>query len=800
LGGLDADLIEGGADNDIINGDFGNDTILGGVGFDTINGGSDNDLILGGDNGDQLNGASGNDTIEGEDGNDKLDGGAQNDLLNGGVGNDTINGGLTGDDTLVGGAGNDSLIGGNGNDTYFFSDGDTIVEDVSGGTNDTVISDIDFTLDDDENIENIIIIGDAKQATGNSGDNAITGNDADNTLTGGAGNDTLDGGDAKFRDTLVGGVGNDVYVVHDDKTIIVENPGEGTDTVLAVSDEPFTEGEGTVTLTDPDIENLILGDNFVTGIGNGNDNKVTGNELDNSLRGGLGNDTLDGGLGADTMEGDLGDDLYIVDNIGDTILENFEQGHDTVKSSVDFKLDSGNALEDLVLTGSNVIHGTGNALNNRITGNEAFNILDGGLGADTLIGGLGDDSYIVDDLNDKVIENADGGRDLVTFSSEKFVSSGNIEVIQFKLQSGAKEAIGDAGQNLIIGNTGFNTLNGGAGADTLRGGDGGDTYIVDDSNDKIEEVFEGQGFDIIFSSVDFELENGSFVEGLTLTGDAIFGIGNDQRNEINGNDLANTLQGGAGDDLLDGKAGADLLVGGIGNDSFFVSSKADQIVEFAGEGTDTVFTTGDFSLSGLANVENMTFIGFSGPGLPNSVWNATGNDADNVIDGSNSAVSSIAAGGGNDWILTGREDNDVGTTVRGGDGEDLITFGVRDRQNVIVFEGLNSGLDIVENFVFNARGTALGNDPDDRSPNIFLIDVFEDAVNSSNIDSHLRFINFDKTAGSVEMQVNRDGEGDDWETIALFDKSRFDDNAAAPGFDVRALIQIDNVEVSVGID
>jgi Ca2+-binding RTX toxin-like protein len=107
-------------------------------------------------------------------------------------------------------------------------------------------------------------------------------------------------------------------------------------------------------------------------------------------------DTLDGLGGADTLTGKLGDDTYIVDNIGDQIVENSGEGTDTANSSATFTLAS--HVENLVLTGSSAINGTGNDLANAITGNGGANILDGGIGADTLAGGAGNDTYIVDDV------------------------------------------------------------------------------------------------------------------------------------------------------------------------------------------------------------------------------------------------------------------------------------------------------------------------------------------------------------------------------------------------------------------
>ncbi|GBE75973.1 hypothetical protein myaer87_32000 [Microcystis aeruginosa NIES-87] len=63
---------------------------------------------------------------------------------------------------------------------------------------------------------------------------------------------------------------------------------------------------------------------------------------------------------------------------------------DTLKSDVSTVLTNG--LENLQLTGTNPINGTGNAGNNRITGNSANNILNGGLGNDTLAGNAGNDT------------------------------------------------------------------------------------------------------------------------------------------------------------------------------------------------------------------------------------------------------------------------------------------------------------------------------------------------------------------------------------------------------------------------
>jgi Ca2+-binding RTX toxin-like protein len=52
------------------------------------------------------------------------------------------------------------------------------------------------------------------------------------------------------------------------------------------------------------------------------------------LDGGADNDFLDGGTGADTMVGGLGDDTFVVDDLGDTVSENLNEGVDEVWSSL----------------------------------------------------------------------------------------------------------------------------------------------------------------------------------------------------------------------------------------------------------------------------------------------------------------------------------------------------------------------------------------------------------------------------------------------------------------------------------
>ncbi|TGN62043.1 glycosyl hydrolase family protein [Paracoccus liaowanqingii] len=138
----------------------------------------------------------------------------------------------------------------------------------------------------------------------------------------------------------------------------------------------------------------------------------TGNTLNNRLTGNAGNNLLDGGLGTDTMEGGAGDDTYIVDNGDDRVIETANGGTDTVHASVSFVLPD--HVENLLLSGSANLNGTGNALNNGLTGNPGNNRLDGGTGTDVLDGGDGNDTLLGGEDNDWLIGGL--GKDLLTGS------------------------------------------------------------------------------------------------------------------------------------------------------------------------------------------------------------------------------------------------------------------------------------------------------------------------------------------------------------------------------------------------
>jgi len=298
-------------------------------------------------------------------------------------------------------------------------------------------------------------------------------------------------------------------------------------------------------------------------IGGDGDDIIKGLGGDDMLEGGPGDDVLDGGSGADIMIGGSGNDIYYVDWGNDKVIETSSNGGiDTVISSVSRTL--GDNQENLILTGSLALNGTGNGLANTLIGNSGENVLNGGAGADTMMGGLGNDTYYVDWGNDKVIENSpDGGIDTIISSVSRTLGEYQENLTLTGIS--ALYAIGNNLANILVGNSADNILNGGAGADTMTGGLGNDTYYVDWGNDKVIETSPNGGIDTIISSVSRTL--GEYQENLTLTGSkANYGTGNALDNTLVGNSSNNTLSGGAGNDALMGGAGNDRLIGGLGKD------------------------------------------------------------------------------------------------------------------------------------------------------------------------------------------------------------------------------------------
>ncbi|MBY0498463.1 MAG: calcium-binding protein [Nitrosomonas sp.] len=382
----------------------------------------------------------------------------------------------------------------------------------------------------------------------------IKGNDLNNTLNGTTGNDTING--MGGNDSLIGNLGDDFYdfsgVFGDDA--VTELSVGGSDTLRILSDIPASairlvgdafddlyvvaDGFGSIRLVDhllgAKVESLKIGSAAPISLTQGLN--ITGNINNNSLYGTAFNDTFNGKGGSDSMRGRLGNDTYIIDNAGISIVENLNEGTDTVKSSLNFTLPLN--VENLTLAGGSPINGSGNDLNNKLTGNSAANqlisglgndTLDGKAGADNMIGGLGNDNYIVDNTGDVVTENLNQGIDKISSSITRTLPT-QVENLTL-IGTSAINGTGNGLSNILIGNSAANQLNGAGGNDTLDGGLGNNTLTGGTGQDTFKFTSVGHVDainDFVLADDTIQLENTVFT-ALTTTGPltaGLFRIGN----------------------------------------------------------------------------------------------------------------------------------------------------------------------------------------------------------------------------------------------------------------------------------
>jgi Ca2+-binding RTX toxin-like protein len=650
------------------------DIWVGNASNNTFNGAAGDDIASGFAGDDCLDGGEGNDSVHGGEGNDDVNGGNGVDMVFGGAGNDTLSGAsyygmgnwLGDNDTLEGGLGNDTLIGGRGSDTYVFGRGDgqdlimnyadsmngyadpdsnkrdvlqfkagilstdvtltrsgnDLIIKINGSTDQVTVqayfvgegvSLYGWVLEEVRFADGVVWNFAAVKAKAGVAVNGAVGND---NLVGSAGGDLIDGGTG--ADTMAGGLGDDVYLVDNATDVVNELTGQGMDTVVA------TVGH----ILAVNVENLILtGAAVINGTGNAQNNVLTGNNAANVLTGGA------------------GDDTYVV-GAGDTTIEAVGGGTDNVQSTVTWTLAA--EVENLMLTGTAAINGTGNALNNILTGNTANNVLTGGAGVDTLRGGLGNDVYYLDNPGDTVSELMNEGTDTI-YSSVSYTLGANQE----HLVLNATTAINGTGNDL------GNNLHSGAGSNVIDGGLGADTAVYSTAS-------AGVTVSLALSTAQATGASGS---------DTLLSIEN-----LTGSNFNDILTGNNSANLLNGGSGADTMVGGLGNDGYYIDNVGDVITELLNEGADTVYyylnqhtTLGD-------NLESLYLFGTgavngTGNALNNALYAGAGN---NVLDGGlgNDTVSYAYATSGVAVSLAV-----AGAQVTGGSGSDTL----------IGFENLSGG-------------------------------------------------------------------------------------------------------------
>ena len=339
-----------------------------------------------------------------------------------------------------------------------------------------------------------------------------------------------------------------------------------------------------------------------------------------SYTGTTASETLTGSTGADTLTGLAGNDTYIVNNLGDVIVEsNSADGNDTISTSVldalsIYSIVPWANVENLTYSGSLAAQLLGNSLSNILRANSASSQ------ADTLSGGNGNDSLY-----------------------------------------------GYGGNDSLLGGNGNDWLDGGTGNDMMVGGLGNDTYVIDTAGDRVSESSTG-GIDTIRSALLKDLRNSwtQQIEGLVYTGTLTSTLhGNELGNAVSSLSATNdTLYGYGGNDTLDGGSGADSLIGGLGNDLYKMGA-GDVVVESIGEGTDTFQGTAtDLSVTAYAStIENLFFTGITGSTL-------VGNSLANMISGG-IGNDTLSGGIGNDSLFgSNGADN-----LQGGDGDDYLYGG-----------------------------------------------------------------------------------------------------------------------------
>lgn len=605
-------------------------------------------------------GTSGADDLRGSRGDDEISGGDGDDQIHASGGTDTIDGG-NGYDTLNVFGSFDSF------DVSHDGSGNVVLTDLEGHEGTMTLSSVEavFFASDNETYEmadlfplegtsgNDTLIGGAhwNEMYGDDGNDLLQGMGGDDEIDGGDGDDTLEGGDG--WDWLIGGAGDNSIDggAGEDTADYFDAPGAVTaDLSLGTADNGYG---GTDTLTN--VEDLS---------GSGFDDSLTGDANDN---------VLDGGAGEDTLVGLAGDDRYWVDDAGDVVVEQADEGNDTVFTTLT-SYTLGANVENLYYSNwpSSSFTGTGNALDNIIGGGDGDDTLsgedgddifealsgndtvDGGDGFDTvrLLGAFSDYTITQDMSGTVTVENDSAGwtSELTDVEAIQFTdfygNAGEIFTIAQLLDqsvtgtSGDDELSGDGLDNPISGLDGNDTLTGGRGNDALDGGNGTDTaYFAgsstdytsfwdptgvltvtdlagNDGTDTLEDIeaiyFAGDG--VTLDPVALPSLGTSGID--TITGsarpDTLFGLeDNDTLFGLAGND---TLDGGDDDDILVGGAGNDILIGGEGDDvAMFAGLQASYSIATAGGSIQIVDndpeTDGDDGTDTLSGIETAEFQG-----------------------------------------------------------------------------------------------------------------------------------------------------------------------------------------------
>jgi Ca2+-binding RTX toxin-like protein len=378
-------------------------------------------------------------------------------------------------------------------------------------------------------------------------------------------------------------------------------------------------------------------------------NSIVGNDGDNIITVTDGADAVDGGLGTDRLVVDYS--LATGAVTGDSTTHFTEAGGSrlatiTAGTFEHFTISTGSGADTLTTYDGDDIINTGEGAST-VTAGQGANRITGGSGADTVTA--------LDGGN--FVDGGDGANTITTGAGFDTILSG----------IGADIIVAGAGEDEVLVRGGADTADMGAGEDRLTVDYSALTIDVSGgvASGTLPSGYDGQFGDGAGNTVDFE-NSENFTVRTGSGNDVIYtGGGMDLLYGGAGNDQ---LSGRAGNDYLDGGLGIDSLYGGKGDDTYVVDTPKDIVIE-AGDGIDTVRSTGSFTLGSL--VENLII---TGSGNTTGTGNAEAND--------------ITGGAGNN-TLDGKAGIDI---LRGGLGNDA--YYVQESRDRVV-EGAGAGTDTV---------------------------------------------------------------------------------------------------------
>ena len=719
----------------------GNDLIVSGLGShdETINAGDGNDSVKVFGGSDNVSGGLGSDTlvVDYSDSVNAITGGVGNGYFTDGAATHTVNfTGIERFDITTGGA-NDSVTTGTGND----------VVHAGGGADQVDVGSGNDTADGGDGIDRIS--ADLSAAAGaivwNLLANAYSGPIGSftnfeyfGTISTGSGNDTIVSGTGVHDETINAGGGDDTIKVFGGSDTV--NGDTGNDTLIADYSDAvnavtggagngyFTDGSGAHTVNFTGIEAFDVtggaSNDVLTG-GTGND-RFFGNDGADQLTGGGGDDYLDGGAGVDTMTGGTGNDVYLVDMVGDQVIENANEGVDEIRTTLaTFDLASVANVENLTFTGTGNADLRGNSGNNIVTGNngdDLFRLQDGG--NDTAYGGDGNDGFYFG----------------AAFTAADHVDGG----------AGANDQVAIQGDYILT--LGATTL---TGVETLAllshsnatfgGGSAGPfTYYIE-MNDA--NVVAGQNFTVNANS----LEAGEvFVFNGSAETDGTFriyaGFGHVD------------LTGGAGSDgFFFGEGGrfdaTDRVNGGSGRD--------DQIGLRGNYASQIVFQAG--TMHNVDTIAVLTAHGVAGAEAPAYSYNLKTDDG-NLAAGDKLTVTGVLLAADEHLTFDGSAETDGHFDLRGGAGTDTLIGG---HQSDSLFGGLGAdqltGGEGNDTFLFRSAGESTASAQDDvldfTSGDVFNLSTI-DADTTTCGNQAFNFIGTSAFAGHAgELRVEDQGGG-----------------------------------------